>query len=449
MIPRSIMSELEEWMGDASRKPLIIRGARQVGKTTAIHQFSVRFDQYLYLNLEFEEDRAVFNSFIDINDLLERLFFFKNQVYNKDKKILIFIDEIQAFPPAVESLRYFYEKAPHLFVIAAGSLLETLFDKDINFPVGRVNYKLIRPLSFLEFLDGIGETNASLAIKKIPIQPYTHNKMLRLFHRYALMGGMPEIISHYNEHRDLTALGSIYEDLLAAYMDDIEKYVESPSQVSVIRHAIRYVWLEAGNRIKFQGFGNSNYGSREMGEALRVLQQALLIHLVYPHTQTKLPIIPDHKKFPRLQVLDSGLMNYFLGIQKEVLNTDNLHQVYKGKLLEHLVGQELLAIQTRPLSSVNFWVREKKTATAEIDYLYPWEGKLIPIEVKFGKTGRLRSLHLFMDDAPHKFAIRLYAGELRIDNLTTTSGKKFHLLNLPYYLVTQISAYLGWFVQQV
>jgi len=143
-------------------------------------------------------------------------------------------------------------------------------------------------------------------------------------------------------------------------------------------------------------------------------------------------------------VLDTGMMNYFLGIQTEILGTDDLNRIHQGTIIEHLVGQEILAQQFNPLSSLNFWTREKKTALAEVDYVFPFEGQLIPIEVKAGKDGSLKSLHIFMDQAPHDMAIRFYAGEFQLTTTTTAEGKSYRLLNLPYYLASQTKEYIAW-----
>jgi len=182
-----------------------------------------------------------------------------------------------------------------------------------------------------------------------------------------------------------------------------------------------------------------------MSESLPTVEKAMLLQLVYPTTTATLPLIPDLKKSPRLQVLDTGMLNYFVGLQKDILETKDLQNVYKGTMIEHLVGQEILAFQYRALSSLAFWVRDKKDSSAELDYLYLFDSKLIPIEVKSGADGRLKSLHLFMDLAAHTLAIRFYAGELKLSEVTTPLGKKFHLLNLPYYLVSQLDTYLEWF----
>ncbi|HTJ14460.1 MAG TPA: AAA family ATPase, partial [Dinghuibacter sp.] len=343
MFKRSIHDRLEEWSAKKDRKPLVIRGARQVGKTTAIRQFSTRFGQYIYLNLERDDDREPFEQFTSLESLVQALFFLKNQRLDKRGDTLLFIDEIQEVPEALKMLRYFYEEAPDIRVIAAGSMLETLFNRQVSFPVGRVEYMAIYPVSFPEFLSAMGEDGALDQLTKVPMAPFAHTRLLQLFHQYALIGGMPEVVQRYAESKDLTTLGSVYESLIVSYIDDVEKYAGNQTQVEMIRYAIRASYAEAGKRIKYQGFGKSNYGSREMGEALRTLEKALLIHLVFPQTSATLPLEPDHKKSPRLQVLDTGMLNYFVGIQKEIIGTKDLNAVYQGTIIEHLVGQELLA----------------------------------------------------------------------------------------------------------
>ncbi len=449
MFKRLIVQQLEKWVLKPDRKPLIIRGARQVGKTTAVNQFATTFDQYIYLNLELQNDREPFENFKTLDNLVQTLFFLKNQVLEKKNKTLLFIDEIQEVPEALNILRYFYESEPGIAIIAAGSMLETLFDKNIHFPVGRVEYKVMRPVSFPEFLAAMGETAALDQLQKIPLANFAHGKLLQLFHTYALIGGMPEIVQHYVQYKDLTALAPIYDSLISSYLDDVEKYAGNSSQVLHIRHAIRSSFLLAGKRIKFEGFGNSNYRSREIGEALRTLEKALLLQLVYPTTGSELPLLPDIKKSPKLQVLDTGMLNYFAGIQKEIISSTDLNNIYQGTMVEHLVGQEVLAFQYLSLSSLHFWVREKKDSSAEVDFLFLFDGKLIPIEVKSGAEGRLKSLHIFMDIAPHTMAVRLYAGELAITTSTSVSGKKYKLLNLPYYLAAELENYLVWFANEI
>jgi hypothetical protein len=447
MFKRALLKELEKWRQNTPRKPLVIRGARQVGKTTLVNQFAAQYEQYIYLNLELVEDKEPFENFTSIENLISTIFFLKNKTLSKKSNTLLFIDEIQEVPKALNTLRYFYELAPEISVISAGSMLETLFDKNISFPIGRVEYKVIRPVSFPEFLSAIGETAALDQLAQVPFAPFAQTKLLKLFHTYVLIGGMPEIVQHYAAHKDLSQLAPIYDSLISGYIEDVEKYAKTDAQILHIRHCIQSAFAQAGKRIKFEGFGNAAYKSREMGESLRTLEKALLIQLIYPTTSATLPIEPDIKKSPRLQILDTGLLNYFVGLQKEIIGTNDLNSIYQGTLIEHLIGQELLAFQFTALSKLQFWVREKKESTAEVDFLFQYDGLIIPIEVKSGATGTLRSLHSFMDLAPHDIAIRFYAGDLHITDAITQNGKKYHILNLPYFLGSQIEHYIAWFIQ--
>lgn len=442
MLNRNILSELAQWKSSDQRKPLILRGARQVGKTTVVEMFSQTYTQFISLNLELQEDADPFKSFRNIRQLVEQLFFLRDQDISKISETLLFIDEIQEVPQAINILRYFYEQVPELHVIAAGSLLETALSGDVKIPVGRVEYKIVRPLSFDEFLQANGDKAALEQFRKTPMDEYAHEKLLNLFHTYTLIGGMPAVVDHYLAHRNLTALRNIYESLIVSYINDVEKYGRTSNLVQVIRHVIRSAYWEAGSRIKFNHFGNSNYASKEVGQAMRTLEKVLLLQLIYPTTNTAVPVIPDQKKSPRLQVLDTGMMNHFAGLQKEIIGTDNLDNIYQGKVAEHIVGQELLAAKSYLLNSLFFWVRQKADATAEVDFVIQYDGQIIPIEVKSGASGTLRSLHLFMDAAPHNLAVRLYNGKIKRDKITSPNGKEFVLLNLPYYLASRIEEYL-------
>ncbi len=446
MFNRAIIKELESWAKKVSRKPLILRGARQVGKTTAVEIFAKQFKQYIYLNLDLAADRDLFEKGYPIEELIQAIFFQKDKKYGI-KNTLIFIDEIQNSPQAVSSLRYFYEHTNDLFIIAAGSLLESLIDTHISFPVGRVEYLYMKPLTFYEYLEAIEDNACLKAVKEIPCPRIAQEKLIKKFYQYTLIGGMPEVVRTYVETGGLQELKSIYESLLRSYLDDVEKYARSKSIAPLIRHAIESSFYEAGSRIRFEGFGKSSYKSREMSEALKTLEKAMLIHLMYPSTAVKLPIIADHKKSPRLHILDTGLVNYFVGLQKEIFGTQDLHSIYAGKIAEHIVGQELLAHCQNLNEKVQFWVREKKQSNAQVDYIISFEKYVIPIEVKLGSSGRLRSLHEFIDRAPHNYAVRVYAGELKIDAVKTLKGKPFFLLNLPFYLVGSIRQYLAWFLE--
>ncbi len=448
MFKRDILGKLSAWAKKSDRKPLIIRGARQVGKTTAVDLFSEQFDQYLYLNLELKQERDIFEQDYPVEELVQAIFFYKNQTKQKGR-ILIFIDEIQACPRAVAYLRFFYEVFPQLYVVAAGSLLETLMDAHISFPVGRVEYLVMKPLSFREFLNAMSEkTGLEIIGNKVPVPGFAHDRLQKLFRTYAIIGGMPEIVQKYAEQKDIIALNTVFESLIVSYLDDVEKYARTNSMAHVIRHAVSSAFYEAGSRIKFQGFGSSSYRSREISEALKVLEKAMLIHLVYPSSSVKPPLLPNKRKSPKLQVLDTGMLNYFGGYQKDLFGAGSIDSVFQGKIAEHIIGQELMAQKTSLLHPLHFWSREKKQSNAEIDFLIQYENMVVPVEVKSGAAGRLRSLHQFMDQAQHEYAIRIYSGELKIDRIKTLSGKKCTLLNLPFYLTGSIKKYLEWMLSQ-
>jgi len=442
MYQRNVVEELIRWKNSKTKKPLVLRGARQVGKTTVVAIFAKSYAQYIYLNLEREKDKNIFSEYGSIEEIVQHIFLQYNKNLDKINNTLLFIDEIQCEPKAVAMLRYFHEEYPDLHVIAAGSMLETMFDRGINFPVGRVEFRKMYPVTFEEFLGATNEKQALELYNQIPLPAFAHSKLIQLFHTYTLIGGMPEIVKRYADNKDITSLSSTYESLIATYLDDVEKYAKNANQVQIVRHAIRSSFYEAGTRIKYQGFGASAYNSREMSEILRMLEKTMLVNLIFPTTQTEAPFMPDVKKSPKLQSLDTGLVNYFSGLQKELFGTKDLNDHYKGKIAEHIVGQEILASNYNVLNTLRFWVRDKKQSEAEVDFLYNFDGQMIPVEVKSGKSGKMRSLLQFLDISKIPVAVRFYAGQFQIEEHKTLSGKPFKLINLPYFLAKKSHKYL-------
>ena len=451
---RAVISKLEAWKSKKEAKPLILRGARQVGKTTAVNIFSKQFDQYIYLNLDLREDRQLFEQGREVENLIKAIFLHKNEILDS-RTSLIFIDEIQNSPQAISMMRYFYEsfflRRKNIRIIAAGSLLESIIKDKISFPVGRVEYEFMHPMTFRGFLGAMRET-ALLAIldsdsfdildfsrlKKLK-EILPHEKLLQLFRTYMLIGGMPEVVKNYvRSEGDMVSLKKIYQSLLTSYLDDISKYASTQNMVRITRHVAETAPFEAGKRIKFQGFGNSNYRSREVKEALQLLEKSMLINLLYPSSSRELPLIPNFKRSPKLQFLDTGLVNYFSGLQISLFSQDfdkALDSNYKGRIVEHIVAQELLSSRGAfPENRLHFWTRENKQSNAEVDFLIPRENSLIPIEVKSGKAGTLRSLHQFIDTVSHNYAVRFYERAISIEDTQTVARKNFTLINLPYYL---------------
>jgi predicted AAA+ superfamily ATPase len=175
-----------------------------------------------------------------------------------------------------------------------------------------------------------------------------------------------------------------------------------------------------------------------MKEAFRMVERTMLIQIIHPCTAVILPVAPIIKRKPRLHILDTGLINNSLKIMGELVFSEDINDVHRGIIAEHIVGQELLASNSFYGNTLNFWVREKPDASAEVDYMLPYNGKIIPVEVKSGKVGKLRSLHLFIDKAPHSIAVRVYQGQYLVQKAKTIAGKEFTLLNLPFYMVHRI-----------
>lgn len=435
-----------EWLKNKSRKPLIIRGARQVGKSTLVRQFGTNFKHYIELNLEREEDLAFFTNFSNVGKLMEAICFSRNLPFEAEHTLL-FIDEIQENPEAISLLRFFYEDLPMLPVIAAGSLLEFALGDVPSFPVGRVEQVVLHPLDFEEFLLATGEKMAVGQLQKVPMNDFAFQKLMTLFNRYIILGGMPEVVSHYVMNGNtLTGLSTIYSSIWDVYKDDIEKYGRNDTEKRVLRHLVNTAPF-VKDRISFAGFGESQYKSREVGEAFRALELAGLIRLIFPTTNTKPPLLPDLKRKPRLQFLDTGLMNYASDIQAEMLALTDFTDFYRGFVVNHAVAQEIIAQQTRLDYKPVFWVREKTNSNAEVDACVKWRNLVIPIEVKSGPQGRLRSLHEFIDACPHSFAVRLLGNNLSVENGVTRNGKNYTLLNLPYCCASKLEQYLDWFIQ--
>jgi len=439
MFERNIIKNLEEWAAKKNRKPLILRGSRQVGKTTLIDNFANSFDNYLYLNFEKNPSAiTLFEKEQEIGDLLAEIFLFCNKE-NKLGKTLLFIDEIQNSKLTITKLRYFYEaKIPNLYVIAAGSLLESILNKKISFPVGRVEYLAVRPCVFNEFLRAIGETQLEKALLNCKIPQALHEKTMNLFNRFTLIGGMPEVVADYAENKNFVGLNSIYESLLTSYRDDIEKYARKEANANTIRYILQSGWKFAAERITLGGFAGSSYKSREMGEAFRTLEKTFVLELCYPTTDTLIPITKELKRSPKLLWLDCGLVNYAANVQKEVFGAMDILDAWRGKIAEQVVAQELLAINSRVSNLRDFWVRNKKDSDAEVDFVFQFDNKVIPIEVKSGHNSKLRSLHFFMDEAPHNIAVRVWSQPFSIDEITTSQGKNFKLINLPFYYIGRL-----------
>lgn len=443
MFYRKLYRHLLSWKEKKDRKPLIIRGARQVGKSTLVIEFGKEFKYFINMNLEKPRDRAIFDNLDETKDIVEAIFLSKGIPFTGEPT-LIFIDEIQESKKAISQLRYLHEEYPQIYIIAAGSLMEFAMKDVTAFPVGRIEQVVLHPFDFDEFLLALNRKDLLNELDSVPIYKYAHDTLLEIFNDYAIIGGMPEVIKRYAEDKNIINLGKIYGNLWQSYRDDIEKYGSNATERKILRHIIDTAPAEK-DRIVLAGFGNSAYRSREVGEAIKALDMARIIQTVYPATNLTPPASPDLKRRPRLQFLDTGLLNFSLGNQQAMIGLKDLNDFSRGRIIRHLTTQQVQAQNISPLYKPLFWVREKANSNAEVDLLFRYDKYLIPVEIKSGGHGTLRSLHQFIEQSEHKYAIRLLANSFLVEKVKTPSGIPYLLMNIPYYASTKIAEYVKWF----
>jgi predicted AAA+ superfamily ATPase len=450
MIPRNLLKNLRQWAQKNNRKPLVIRGARQVGKTTLVKEFSKEFDAFVMLNLERADDKKLFEIADTPQKIMEviRLTRLKANTDITQNKILLFIDEIQCEPKAIGMLRYFYEDMPQLYVIAAGSRLQELFKTGVSFPVGRVEYLSMRPCFFNEFLGGTGNTELMEMIDSNAVEQSLHEHLSKLYQTYALVGGMPEVVNQYADTKEVATLNGLYKSLLQSYDEDVEKYAATAQQVAVLRHLLRSGWGYAGQNISFARFGGSTYSSTAVHQAFELLEKAFLVSLVYPTITTKAPMQPALSRSPKLIWLDSGLVNFSAGIQVEYLSNTSLADVWRGHAAEQIVGQELWQLLDKNYADNQcYWMRDKKGATAEVDFVYQAAGKIIPIAVKCGANSHLRSMQSYMNNAEARLGIRIWPGPFSVDEVRILNEQStYRLVNVPFYLLSQLDKIIGKYI---
>jgi uncharacterized protein len=447
MFNRNIFTFFAHWAQKEKRKPLVIRGARQVGKTVAATLFGEKnFANVITLNLEKEEDAAMFKRSLPIHDLVQLI-----QLRTGKKMIpgstLLFIDEIQNSHVAMNQMRYFYEELPGLHVMAAGSLLEIKIKQEgFSFPVGRVEYCYMYPVTFYEFLDALGDNETLAYLQQLrydsAIPEEIHRVLLKKYYEYVIVGGMPEAVAEYINTRSFIHLDPIYESLLTGFKDDVYKYV-SGAKAPYIQYVIEHSPKFAGKTIKYENFGESGFKSREMKEAFDIVEKAMIVKRIYSSTSLEIPLIENQKKSPKLLFLDAGLVNYALGVREELFTTEELNNVFQGQIAEQAVGQALQTLVNAKKYEFAYWFRDKKNAIAEIDFLIQFKSGIFPIEVKSGKDGRLKSLHLFMSESNTPLAVRIHSGNLSIQDVKRPDGSLFRLISLPFYMVYQLEDILA------
>jgi predicted AAA+ superfamily ATPase len=402
-LPRNIDKELVAWRNKKEGKPLLVRGARQVGKSTAIRELSGKFNYFLEVN--FEEQRQVHKLFegdLDPKELCENLSILYD-VPIIPGKTLLFFDEIQACIPAISSLRFFYEKYPKLHVIAAGSLLEFALAEIPSFGVGRIRSLFIYPLSFDEYLDGIGEKQLLEAKRKAtvnkPLAEPVHQKLLSHVKRFLVLGGMPEVVASYVENNNINQCGQVLDDLITSLKADFAKYKRRVPFLRISEVFDSVVRQSGGNFVYSKAATEANHG--QVKEAVDLLVMAGLIIPVMHTAANGLPLGAEiNPKKQKMLLLDTGIFQRLLGLNiSEILFEDNFDIINKGAIAEQYVGLELLkSFSCYRQESLYFWQREAKSSNAEVDYVIQVQQNIVPIEVKSGKKGSMQSLFLFLKE---------------------------------------------------
>ena len=431
---RSKLIELIKWKNSASRKPLIIRGARQVGKTWLMKEFgSTQYERTVYFNFEKNSRlKSLFTDGFDIKRIIIALQAESGVSINSDNTLLIF-DEIQAVPEAITSLKYFCEDAPEFHIIAAGSLLGIALHSHVSFPVGKVTFMDLQPLSYTEFLDAMGETGLVDILQSNDWKLITafKSKFIELLRYYYFVGGMPEAVLRFSEDHNFSEVRNIHKQILNAFEQDFSKH--APSEI-VPR--IRMVWnsipaqLAKENRKFIYGMIRKGSRAKDYELALAWLSDCGQVHRVFGVSKPALPLkaYEDRNAF-KLFLVDIGLMSAMVDIDSKTLLEGNaVFTEFKGALTEQYVLQQLASIDKYV---INYWSAER--STAEVDFVIQHEGLVIPIEVKAEENLKAKSLGVYREKFNPKLAVRTSMSDFR---------RQEWLVNIPLYSICKLETLL-------
>ncbi len=391
---RVVGKKILEWKNSNRRKPLIIRGARQVGKTWLVESFLAReFESFVKIDLEKRHDiHNYFDGNLDPKTILPLLELEAGRIV--PGKTLLFLDEIQACPRAIMALRYFYEQLPELHIVAAGSLLEFAFG-EISIPVGRIQYLHMHPMTFYEYLLAMDKEQMAEYILKPQsgIPEEIQKKILFELRNYFFIGGMPECVKTYNDTGSIVETFKVQSEILDTYRDDFSKY-KPHVDITCLDAVFLNVAKSVGEQLKYSRLSNT-HSSQMNHKAFDLLVKARLITKIPASDPSGLPLgaTANQKKF-KAAMLDIGLLQRICQIPAELeLKEENLLAMYRGKLAEQFVAQEILA---KTDSELYYWSREERSSSAEVDYLVVHQGDIYPVEVKSGAGGSMKSLHLML-----------------------------------------------------
>ncbi|MDP3982568.1 MAG: AAA family ATPase [bacterium] len=441
LFTRRIEKELHDWQNRKTRKPLLIKGARQVGKTSVILKFAEeKFTQLVYLDLDNIETSSLFGKVTSLGEFEELVELKLKQKLNNGNT-LVFIDEVQNCPNLIQLLRAFYEQRPGLHVIAAGSLLEVFIQRQgFQMPVGRVEYMYMYPLDFFEFLAAKGESKLLQILKSTSGQgniSSIHQVAISEFETYIKVGGMPEAVKAFVSNGGFGAeTDRVYSSLLSSFAEDVFKYSDNVDP-RILQLIINQADNYAGSLFKYENFGNSQYKGRDVSEAIQLLEQALILRQVQAVSSARMPLQAKPRRAKKLLMLDVGLVSYKSGIQLDKMNKNDLHSAYTGRILEQAVGQGITALSSLTQNSLYYWAREKPAGSAEVDFAFTYNGKVIGIEVKAGIVSKLRSIHSLAESNSQAKLVRVYSGKFQKQTFSVNS-KTHELLSIPFYLIPRL-----------
>lgn len=433
---RDFYKTLVEWKDAVDRRPLLIRGARQTGKTYIVSEFGKsEFEHFVYINFERNpEFKEIFNTLIP-DEIKEKISLFTSQRVIPGKT-LIFLDEIQECPNAIVSLRYFYEELPGIHVIGAGSLLEfVLSSENFRMPVGRIQYLYLYPFSFGEFLDAMGETELRSHILKFSnlekLPEGLHAKLNEYVRKYFMIGGMPAVVKEYVLTRNIVKCQRIQRSILDTYIDDFAKYSRISKHVH-LRKVFNAVPSMVGQKFVYAQV-DRYVKSRELKDALELLETAGIITRIRQTSGAGIPLAAGaHESIFKELFLDIGLLHAINGIYSETAREKDFTAIFKGSVAEQFAGQELVACQSPyTRAELYYWGRGTKNSSAELDYLLEKDARIVPIEVKSGSTGSLKSMHLFINKFQSDTALKISQAPYRKEN---------PIISLPFYA---IASFLG------
>lgn len=452
---RKQFTRLDDWLARPDRKPLVLRGARQVGKSTLVRLFAERCGRPLAeVNLERHPELAPAfgrNDPAYLLNVLETL----PGIGAIGPRGILFLDEIQSVPEAIPALRYLREDMGDLPVLAAGSLLDfALADHRLSMPVGRMAYLRMGPMTFTEFLNAVGAERLASRIAAFEVErgldPAIHRRLLELLRTYLFTGGMPEAVHAFARSRRFREVSEVHGSIIETYREDFPRYVGSRSIARILR-VFNFAARSVGKKVRYVHVSREDQAATVRADIESLCMARVLAKVVHSHS-SGLPLQADaDPRTYKLLFMDVGLMNAVCGLDWAAIGSmGETRLVNEGAVAEQFIGQHLQDLLAgSPNRELTYWLREGRSANAEVDYVAAFGGRIVPIEVKAGASGSLKSLHQFVAERRVPLAVRFDTAPPSVQTVRTTVRREgtptrveYRLVSLPLYLVERLPAVL-------